>query len=248
MIFDCHVHIGRCTMFHLDSDVNDLLRAADRSGTDRMFVTDLTALQYDIREGNEWIRNEIKGHEDRIIAYYTVCTGRHGDWVVDDFERYVNEHGFRGLKIYSVPPLQLIDDPFMMPLLAKAAELRTPVLAHSTGEECLSLCTQIPELIIFNAHMGCCPQAVGDWHRAVAAAKKHPNIYLDTTSSSFDNGMIEFAVREVGADRVVYGSDTPLLEPVLQIAKVTESDITEAEKQLILHGNLERILALRDSA
>ncbi len=218
-----------------------------KAGVDRMMVTDFTALTYDMDAGNEWLRREVHGHEDRILPYFTVSSGRYGAHAVEELERYITEYGFRGLKIYSVPPLQLIDDPYMVPILEKAAELQIPVLAHSTAEECESLSRQTPNLILINAHMGCCPQADGDWHRSVAAAKKYPNIYLDTTSSSFDNGMLEFAVEEAGAERVLYGSDLPLLDPVLQIAKVTESDLTGEQKQLILHDNINRLLSLRGS-
>ncbi|MCA9416880.1 MAG: amidohydrolase family protein [Candidatus Omnitrophica bacterium] len=245
MITDCHVHIGKSNWLQVYSDARDLIEAADHSGIDRMMVTDLTALVYDIEEGNRLIREAIADYRDRMIPYYTLVTGRHGKKILEDFERYVTDYGFRGLKIYSVPPLQLIDDPYMLPFIEKAAELRIPILAHSTGAECESLSRQVPECILLNAHMGCCPQAHGDWHASVAAAKKFPNIYLDTTSSSFDNGMIEFAVEEVGAERVLYGSDLPLLDPTLQIAKVTESDITQEQKNLILHGNIDRILKLR---
>jgi predicted TIM-barrel fold metal-dependent hydrolase len=248
MITDCHVHIGKATWPHLDIDAKALLAEADRVGIERMMITDLTALTYDMEEGNEWIRTQIAVAPDRLLGYFTITSPRYRDQAVEDLERYVTDYGFRGLKIYSVPPLMLIDDPYMIPILEKAAELRIPVLAHSTGEECLSLCRQVPELIILNAHMGCCPQAHGDWHRSIAMAKQCPNIYLDTTSSSFDNGMIEHAVEELGAERIVYGSDVPLLDPRLQIAKVMESDLTDAEKRLILQGNIERLLALRDAA
>lgn len=245
MITDCHVHIGKSTWFHIDADVALLLRGADKAGIDRMMVTDFTALTYDMEEGNQWLRQAVCGHEDRIFPYFTVSSGRYGAWAAEQLERYVTEFGFRGLKIYSVPPLQLIDDPYMIPIIAKAAELRIPVLAHSTGDECESISRQVPDVVLINAHMGCCPQADGDWHRSVAAAKRYPNIYLDTTSSSFDNGMVEFAVEEVGAERVLYGSDMPLLDPVLQVAKVTESDLTGEQKRLILHENIDRLLGLR---
>jgi hypothetical protein len=245
MITDCHVHIGKTNWFHLDYEAKELLAAADKSGIDRMMITDLTALTYDMREGNEWIRSQVAECPDRLLPYYTVCSARCGAWAVDDLDRYVTDYGFRGLKIYSVPPLLLIDDLYMIPILEKAAELKIPVLAHSTGAECESLCSQVPDLLLINAHMGCCPQAQGDWHRSVVAAKRYPNIYLDTTSSSFDNGMLEFAVAEVGAERILYGSDLPLLDPTLQIAKVTESDLDPAEIELILHGNIDRLLGLR---
>ncbi len=248
MITDCHVHIGQSAWFQVDADVGVLLRGADQAGIDRLLVTDFCALVYDSNEGNETLRKQIAGHSDRILAYYTVSSAHHAWKAVDALERYVNDYGFCGLKIYSVPPLQTIDDPYMIPLIAKAAELKIPILAHSTGEECESLCRQVPEVILINAHMGCCPQAVGDWHRSVAAAKRYPNIYLDTTSSTFDNGMLEFAVEEVGAERVLYGSDMPLLNPILQVAKVREAELTAAEKEAILHGNIDRLLRMRGTS
>lgn len=245
MITDCHVHIGKAAWYHVDADADVLLRAADRAGIDRLMITDFTALTYDMEEGNVWIRTQVKGHEDRLLPYFTVSSGRYGRRAADELGRYVNDYNFRGLKIYSVPPLQIIDDSYMIPILEIAAELKIPVLAHSTAAECESLVRQVPELILINAHMGCCPQAVGDWHLSVAAAKKYPNIYLDTTSSSFDNGMIEFAIEEVGPERILYGSDLPLLNPILQVAKVTESGISEKHKQMILHENIDRLLRLR---
>jgi uncharacterized protein len=248
MIVDCHVHIGKLAWFHMDAGADELVRAADKAGIDRMMVTEGAALSYDMEAGNEALRGEIAKYPDRLLAYYTVPSAHYGPRAAEELERYVNDYGFRGLKIYSVPPLQLIDDYYMIPVLEKAAELRIPVLAHSTGAECESLCGQVPELILVNAHMGCCPQANGDWHRSVVAAKRCPNLYLDTASSSFDNGTIEFAVSEIGAERILYGSDLPLLDPSLQIAKVTESDIGQDEKDLILSGNVNRILALREAS
>jgi predicted TIM-barrel fold metal-dependent hydrolase len=247
-IVDCHVHIGRNQFFHMDADADFIIREADRAGIERMLVTDIVSLFYDIDEGNAYLRGQMARYPDRISAYYSIGQARYAPLHLEKFERHVCDYGFIGLKIYSVPPMQLIDDPYLYPLIEKAAELRVPILAHSTGEECEALSRRVPEAIIFNAHMGCCPQANGDWHRSIAAAKAYPNIYLDTTSSSFDNNMIEHAVEEVGAERILYGSDLPLLDPILQIAKVTEADISDTDKELILHGNIERILSLRGNA
>ncbi|RJP30466.1 MAG: hypothetical protein C4527_09830 [Candidatus Omnitrophota bacterium] len=245
MITDCHVHIGKATWCHIDADADFLVREADKAGIDRMLVTDFTALTYDREAGNAYLRQQAALHPDRILPYFTVSSGRHGRRIVEELEKYVNDYGFRGLKIYSVPPLQLIDDSYMIPVIAKAAELQIPILAHSTGAECESLARQVPDAILVNAHMGCCPQAQGDWHRSIAAAKAYDNIYLDTASSSFDNGMIEHAVEEIGADNILYGSDLPLLDPVLQIAKITHAEITPTDKEKILYGNIDRLLNKR---
>ncbi len=50
------------------------------------------------------------------------------------------------------------------------------------------------------------------------------------------------AVRELGAHRVIYGSDIGGRSYSSQLAKVYGADISEPDKKLILGGNLKRIL------
>jgi predicted TIM-barrel fold metal-dependent hydrolase len=56
------------------------------------------------------------------------------------------------------------------------------------------------------------------------------------------------AVRELGAERVLYGSDAPGRSFASQLAKVHGADIPEDAKRLILGENLKRLLTpiLRD--
>jgi predicted TIM-barrel fold metal-dependent hydrolase len=117
-----------------------------------------------------------------------------------------------------------------------------PILAHTTPAECDYLMERVPQCRLVMAHMGGHPYAFGDWHRAVAVAKKHPNLLLDTASSQIDNGMLEHAVAEIGPERILYGSDMPLLDPHTQKAKVTGAQISDEARRLILGGNVERIL------
>lgn len=245
MIFDAHVHIGRNTMFHIDIDADQLVAVADRAGIDKMMVTEMSALLYDSFTGNELMRKFHKQHPDRIFPYYTVSTPRCGQKVIDDLDRYINDYGFVGLKIYSTPPTHKMVDPYMYPLLEKAAAHRIPVLSHCNADECEVVLSRIPELMLINAHMNGSPQGAGDWQRSIAAAKAFPSLILDTTTSSFDNAMIETAVEELGPERIVYGSDMPLLDPILQIAKIKYAEISDEAKALILGGNMERFLSMR---
>ena len=84
----------------------------------------------------------------------------------------------------------------------------------------------------------------GDWVSGIRLAKLRDNIILDTTGTVTDSGMVEEAVDGVGPERVVYGSDMPLLDPVSQLAKVRTADIDEESKRLILGQNITRILKL----
>ncbi len=71
-----------------------------------------------------------------------------------------------------------------------------------------------------------------------------PNIYLETCGSGLHNGGIEYPVRESRADRILFGTDMPLLDASQQLAKVLVSEISEEEKRLVLGGNAIRLLGL----
>jgi predicted TIM-barrel fold metal-dependent hydrolase len=50
------------------------------------------------------------------------------------------------------------------------------------------------------------------------------------------------AVRELGAERVIYGSDVGGRSFASQLAKVMGADIPASARELILGGNLRRLL------
>lgn len=243
MIIDGHVHIGTSAFFHLDADAEFLIRQADAAGFDKLFVTEATALFYNMTEGNEALAKDLARFGDRLIGYATVPTPRLGHKAIDEVRRCHEKYGMRGLKILSSAEAS-IAEPYTYPLLEAAAKLKMPILAHASPKECDDLMTHVPEAQLVMAHMGGHPYAFGNWHKAVAVAKKHKNLLLDTASSQMDNGMLEFAVAELGAEKIVFGTDMPLLDPHTQLAKVQGAQISGEAKALILGGNYQRILGL----
>ena len=67
------------------------------------------------------------------------------------------------------------------------------------------------------------------------------NISAEIAGSDPTSGFVEMAVRELGAERVVYGSDVGGRSFASQLGKVLGADIPESAKALILGGNLRRI-------
>ncbi|MEY3227148.1 MAG: hypothetical protein RLZZ536_1767, partial [Planctomycetota bacterium] len=70
----------------------------------------------------------------------------------------------------------------------------------------------------------------------------YPNISVDLGGGDPLSGVAEMAVREVGADRVLYGSDVAGRSFASQLAKVTGALLEEPVKQAILGQNLKRLL------
>jgi predicted TIM-barrel fold metal-dependent hydrolase len=124
-----------------------------------------------------------------------------------------------------------------------AASHRAIVLTHSSEQNSLAAdfvpwLNEFPEVRLILAHIGCGWD--GDLTHQVRAIQKsqHGNIFADTSSArSITPGLIEWAVREVGAERVLFGTDSPLYFAAMQRARIDLADLTAAQKEKILWRN-----------
>lgn len=133
-----------------------------------------------------------------------------------------------------------------------AAKHKAVVLGHTS--EKLSLCAdyvrwtnEFPEVRLILAHIGC------GWDNDLThqvrgiQASKHGNVFADTSSArSITPGLIEYAVGEVGPEKVLFGTDTPLYFTAMQRARIDQADLSEHDKRLILRDNAERLLRLAE--
>ncbi len=69
-----------------------------------------------------------------------------------------------------------------------------------------------------------------------------PNVYLET-NRAHEYLALDTLVRRFGGGRFVYGSCVPLDDPFAQLAMITMGDFSQANKERIAHGNLERLFA-----
>ncbi|MDR3724632.1 MAG: amidohydrolase family protein [Terracidiphilus sp.] len=245
MIVDGHVHIGKSTRLQIACDGAMLVRIADTMGFDKICCTDLTALFYDMHEGNRLLYEEMKRFPDRILGYASLQSTRFGQEAIDEIRRCHDDYGMRGLKIYSTPEAS-IAEPATIPILEACASLKMPILAHTTPQECEYLLGAVPEVQFIMAHAGGQPYAHGDWNRAIMAAKRFPNLYLDTTSSAVDTGFVETCVAALGARRILFGTDTPLLDPWPQLVKIRETRISDEDRKLLFGGNILRLMGVTE--
>jgi predicted TIM-barrel fold metal-dependent hydrolase len=135
-------------------------------------------------------------------------------------------------------------------LFSFASRHRAVVLAHSSEQNSLAadyviFANAFPEMKLILAHLGCGWD--GDLAHQVRAIQqsKHGNVFTDTSSArSITPNLIEWAVREIGAERILYGTDTPLYSAPMQRARIDHAELTEREKCLILSDNACRLLEL----
>jgi len=104
-----------------------------------------------------------------------------------------------------------------------------------TPDDLDKLAPRYPNASFLLAHTG------GWWDFAealVPIAHKHANVYAEVTYPTTTYGMIEYLVREVGADRVLFGSDCLLIDAAPQLGWVGWARIAVEDKRKVLGGNL----------
>lgn len=250
MVIDVHVHTERLQTFRVNGPLDELLRDMDRAGVDMAVCIDSVALFYDSIEGNREFAKKLKPYQDRLRGYFSLSSARFGREALDLFQQGVEEWGLVGLKIYSWPypgtdrVWLTIDNDDMYRFFEKAIELDVPVLAHTNPEETDSIASRYPELKLIMAHMGNTAIAEGNWHGAVHVAKRHPNVYLEICTSSNDLGILEHTVSELGAGRVLFGSDWPLFRQEYHLARVRSAAIPPEAQEQVLGGNAARLFKL----
>jgi predicted TIM-barrel fold metal-dependent hydrolase len=138
--------------------------------------------------------------------------------------------------------------PAMDPIAEWAAANEVVILQHewmktggdepdeSSPFDVVELARRHPKLQIVCAHTG------GNWELGIRAIRATRNVYCGLAGSDPTSGYVEMAVRELGAERVIFGSDVGGRSFASQIAKVEGANVSEADKKLILGGNLRRLL------
>jgi predicted TIM-barrel fold metal-dependent hydrolase len=76
---------------------------------------------------------------------------------------------------------------------------------------------------------------------AVSVMRKHENIYVETHALVVPSGL-RFLVDQIGADRIIFGSDCPRSSLAGALRYVEESGLADGDIEKILGGNIKRLL------
>lgn len=154
-----------------------------------------------------------------------------------------------GIKIHPEEHLYHITE-FGGSIFRFAAERHAVVLTHSgeinsMPDDFVPFANAHPEMKLILAHIGCGYDGyIGHQVRAISKSKS-ANVYADTSSaSSIIANLIEWAVSEVGADRVLFGTDAPLYSTAMQRVRIDQANLGDAQKRLILRENALRLLRI----
>ena len=248
-IWDVHTHLAGVPGTTPEEKLEHLLEYADRMGIARLCV--FMGMKWshdpspeDMRQQNDDVLRAVKRFPGRAFGF-VYLNPNHTQASLDELNRCVRDGPMVGVKLWVALHC---NDPKLDPIIARAAELKAPVTQHtwikitgnlpgeSTPMDLAELAARHPTATLICAHCG------GDWERGLRAIRPHPNIFADINGGDPTAGFTEMAVRELGAGRVLYGSDAGGRSFASQLAKVFGAEVPDAAKQLIFSENLKRLL------
>ena len=217
-----------------------------------------------IRRRNEWTC--LKAEEQpELVAFLSVDPIMGQEAMLIELLDRIDNRGARGLKIHPGEGRFFPDDPSLGPVYEALVERNLPVISHggldianpdpsyTRPAAFAAVAGQYPNLKLVIAHLG-----NNFFDESMQVAAKYPNIFFDTSAvipgdengeplikgSALSNAEAVKLIREIGIERVMFGTDYPWFHPLWDLKRFLKLDFSDAEKEALLGGNAKRILGL----
>lgn len=256
-IIDFHTHIypdkiaikasqSICGFYNLDynfkGSADELLSKGKKAGISKFLLLPVAVRSEHVRHINEFTAYETSEHEE-FYGFGTI----HAD--MNDILSEIDEitaMGLKGIKIHPDTQGFAIDDKRLYPMYDYVRD-KLPIIIHcgdpryeySRPEKLRKVLDDFPELRVIGAHLG-------GWSMFDKAFEylKDTSCYFDFSSCMMFIGKKETEkyIKGYGADRVLFGTDFPLWDPVAEVERFMELNLSNEDKAKIAYINAETLL------
>lgn len=216
-----------------------------------------------INDNNLWTLEAAKASEGKLIPLVSFHPEMEGS-IAKHFKKYIGL-GAKGIKLHPMAQGFDVRDERMHELYQLCSDNRFALLIHcgrvsnarlneySDLDMILPIIQQYPQMPVVLAHM-----ADGDVNSVLDISKKYNNVYFDTSivitgypeimnvnePSWLDDNQVVQIINEIGADRVIFGSDFPWGSPKHDIKRIMDLVLSDDPKRLIFSENANKIFKL----
>jgi predicted TIM-barrel fold metal-dependent hydrolase len=245
-IVDAHHHLGRgCVFDGWTATEAEILAAQERNGVAASIVQPWPGALPSAADAHDAIAAFARAHPGRIYGMANVNPHLGREQAAAELHRCVRDLGFVAAKCHTIGHALNPNGADAQVIFETARELGVPVMVHiatfgiplSSPGHLIPLARRYPELTLIAAHMGAATLS-GD---VVWIAEQHPNVVLETSWAMGPD--IAWAVKTLGADRVMVGSDHPT-NLAVELTKVRELDLSEEERDMVLGGTAAKVFGL----
>lgn len=243
-IIDIHGHVrDDGPPDELTPDAEGIVEGMDRTGIALCCVSKTNGTP----EGNNVVAHAARRYPDRLVPFASANPNK--PYVREELERCFDELGMRMIKIHPASHDTTPDDPSYDPVweFAEAREclIVTHGLCHDEERDAwIERAQAHPDATLMLYH------AARAWDRAdnfIEVAETCSNVLLEITFSYNVDGIIEYLIEHVGAERVFFGTDLGARAPASQVGWATYARIGEDERRLHMRENALQLLDEMDA-
>lgn len=224
-----YYHIGE----ELDGTPKMLLERGALVGVSNYLVLPVAVKPEHVQSINNFILKQTQEH-DCFIGFGTVHAAMEN--ITDEVDR-IQSMGLRGIKIH--PDCQHFDinDPRMFPVY-EAIQGKLPMMMHMGDEHyTYSHPSRLRHVLELFPKLQVCAAHFGGYSMYEDALKllHDKDCIMDVSSSLMfmDRGMPERYINIYGAERMAFGTDYPVWDPVHEVQRLMELDLTMEQKEQI---------------
>lgn len=229
---------------NMDGTVDMLLDRGRQAGISRYVVLPVSNTPNRVRSINSFILEQTHIH-DNFIGFGTVHAEMKGlseevDWILSN--------GLKGIKMHPDSQRFPIDDLRLYPVY-DAIQGKIPVMLHMGDQRynyshpvrLRKILSVFPQLEVIAAHFG----GYSMFHTARELLWDTDCVFDISSAMMFmERGEAERYINIYGAERMAYGTDYPLWDPVQEVKRFQALNLTGAQFDQIAHKTAERILKL----
>jgi predicted TIM-barrel fold metal-dependent hydrolase len=214
------------------NDPEETLQKMQEAGIDKTVIFPINNARY--QHANETIAEYVQRWPGKFIGFAKHDAKTEAGKIADLLRREVQELGLKGLKLHGTPSSEM---------MTAAGELKIPILFHPARvEDCHLPVRAHPEVNFILAHLGSfASRQWRDHEQAILATLQYPNLYLETSAVVFHR-YLEKAARELPADKLIFGTDGPLVDSRIELQKIRMLKLDRDAERKILGGNILRLL------
>ncbi len=201
---------------------------------------------------------DVAAENPSLIAFINLDPLQDETTMTAELTDKVENHGAHGIKLHPSSQQFYPGDRRLWPGYGLAQEMGLPVIFHSgtfasaeqyaQPKHFVDVLASFPDLTLVMAHIG---QGFLDEARSLAA--DYPNLQFDCsaivshTAADFTDKDLTALIRDVGVERVMFGSDFPWFDPGDSAERLLRLDFSDEEKCLLLAENAIRIYGLDEA-
>ncbi len=220
------------------STAAQLVDQMEHLGIDIAYAYSSYAVRVNPIDGNYLLADQLKGFEDRIKPCWVVLP----TWDIEcerPLEQELKKYGVQMVRMMPKDHSYPVDPWVCGDLYAMLERNKIPVLFNGTDvspAQIHAICSAFPELVVINT------QCDYNQNRSLyKLLELHPNFYLEIATYYIYHGVEDIA-KKFGAERMLFGSRMPFQEGAAALGMLMLADLTQAQREKILAGNIEKIL------